>query len=183
MRQDSFALKVALFLLGLLLAAGSAAGVALADSDAERAGPLRVGWAMANLTPDVPVHMAGMGSLRVSEGVIDPVTGTRRGRPRRVTPDMGWDVDNYDACYLPDDRIVFTSNAFMAAVPCVNGGTRIANLYLMNLDGSAMRQLGFDQEHSWCPTVLPNGHNRGFVEDDTFTAGINQRIGSPEVYG
>jgi hypothetical protein len=76
MRQDSFALKVALFLLGLLLAAGSAAGVALADSDAERAGPLRVGWAMANLTPDVPVHMAGMGSLRVSEGVMDPVTAT-----------------------------------------------------------------------------------------------------------
>jgi len=45
----------------------------------------------------------------------------------------------------------------MAAVPCVNGSSRTSNLYLMNPDGTSIRQLCFDQEHNWCPTVLPNG--------------------------
>jgi formylglycine-generating enzyme required for sulfatase activity len=27
----------------------------------------------------------------------------------------------------------------------------------MNADGSDIRQLAFDQEHNWCPTMLPNG--------------------------
>jgi len=39
-------------------------------------GPLRVGWAMADLTPAVPVHLAGWASLRVSEGVMDPIVAT-----------------------------------------------------------------------------------------------------------
>jgi formylglycine-generating enzyme required for sulfatase activity len=76
---------------------------------------------------------------------------------RQVTPGDQPDVDNYDACYLPDGRVMVCSTAFMAAVPCVNGSTRVANLYRMNADGSGMRQLCFDQEHNWCPTMLPNG--------------------------
>ena len=76
---------------------------------------------------------------------------------RQVTPGDEEDVDNYDACYLPDDRIIFASTAYFAAVPCVNGATRTANLYRMNPDGTGIRQLCFDQEHNWCPTVLPSG--------------------------
>ncbi|NLX97315.1 MAG: hypothetical protein GXY83_14180, partial [Rhodopirellula sp.] len=76
---------------------------------------------------------------------------------RQVTPGDHDDVDNYDACYLPDGRILFCSTASMVAVPCVNGSTRVANFYLMNSDGSGIRQLCFDQEHNWCPTVLNNG--------------------------
>ncbi|HPP54855.1 MAG TPA: hypothetical protein PK777_18005, partial [Thermoguttaceae bacterium] len=76
---------------------------------------------------------------------------------RQVTPGGREEVDNYDACYLPDDRIVFGSTAPIQAVPCVNGFHRVANLYIMNPDGSGIRQLCFDQEHTWCPTVLPNG--------------------------
>ncbi len=75
---------------------------------------------------------------------------------RQMTPNLG-DVDQYDACYLPDGRILFSSTAFMAAVPCVNGSTRVANLYRMDADGENIRQLCFDQEHNWCPTVLPTG--------------------------
>jgi len=75
---------------------------------------------------------------------------------RRLTPELA-DVDHYDACYLPDGRIVFSSTAFIAAVPCVNGSTRVANLYRMDADGSNIRQLCFDQEHNWCPTVLGSG--------------------------
>ena len=76
---------------------------------------------------------------------------------RQVTPGEHTDVDNYDACYLPDGRILFSSSAFMVGVPCVNGYDRTANLYRMNSDGTDIRQLCFDQEHNWCPTVLPNG--------------------------
>ena len=67
------------------------------------------------------------------------------------------DVDNYDACYLPDGRIIFSSTASIAAVPCVNGSSLVANLYRMDADGANIRQLCFDQDHNWCPTVLNNG--------------------------
>jgi formylglycine-generating enzyme required for sulfatase activity len=66
------------------------------------------------------------------------------------------DVDNYDACYLPDGRILFTSTAPFIGVPCVYGGSHVTNLYLRNHDGS-IRQLTVDQEHNWCPTVLNSG--------------------------
>ncbi len=80
------------------------------------------------------------------------------GRQRRqVTPSLYDDVDNYDACYLPDNRIIFASTRSFASVPCVNGSTRVANLFSMESDGANARQLCFDQEHNWCPTVANDG--------------------------
>jgi formylglycine-generating enzyme required for sulfatase activity len=76
---------------------------------------------------------------------------------RQVTPGTEEDVDNYDACYLPDDRILFTSTRAYVSVPCVNGSSRVANLFRMNADGTDIRQLCFDQEHNWCPTVMNDG--------------------------
>jgi formylglycine-generating enzyme required for sulfatase activity len=75
---------------------------------------------------------------------------------RQLTGDQP-DVDSYDACYLPDGRIIFTSTACFIGVPCVYGSSHVANLYLMDKDGRNIRQLCFDQEHDWCPTVLNNG--------------------------
>jgi formylglycine-generating enzyme required for sulfatase activity len=66
------------------------------------------------------------------------------------------DVHNYDACYLPDGRIVFTSTAPFIGVPCVGGRSKVANLYLREHDGR-IRRLTNDQDHNWCPTVLNNG--------------------------
>ena len=66
------------------------------------------------------------------------------------------DVDNYDACYLPDGRILFTSTAPFVGVPCVYGSSHVTNLYIREHDGS-IRQLTVDQEHNWCPAVLNNG--------------------------
>ncbi|NQV32241.1 MAG: hypothetical protein HQ515_06075, partial [Phycisphaeraceae bacterium] len=66
------------------------------------------------------------------------------------------DVHNYDACYLPDGGIVFTSTAPFIGVPCVGGSSKVANLYLRKPDGS-IRRLTNDQDHNWCPTVLNNG--------------------------
>lgn len=75
---------------------------------------------------------------------------------RRLTGEES-DVDSYDACYLPNGKIVFTSTACFAGVPCVYGASHVANLYLMDGDGKNVRQLCFDQEHDWCPTVLNDG--------------------------
>jgi len=79
------------------------------------------------------------------------------GQPIQVTPGDEPDVDSYDACYLPDEGIVFSSSAFMGSVPCVNGSSRTATLYRMDTDRQSIRQLCFDQEHNWCPTMLANG--------------------------
>ena len=67
------------------------------------------------------------------------------------------DVDSYDACYLPDGRILFASTACYQGVPCVTGSVDVANLYVMDDDGRNIRQLTFDQDDDWCPTVLSNG--------------------------
>ncbi len=75
---------------------------------------------------------------------------------RQVSPQQA-DVDNFDACYLPDGRIVFTSTASYTAVPCWHGQERACSLYSMNGDGSGMRQLCFDQDLDLHPAVLPNG--------------------------
>jgi formylglycine-generating enzyme required for sulfatase activity len=66
------------------------------------------------------------------------------------------DVHNYDACYLPDERIVFTSTAPFHGVPCVGGRSKVANLYLSDRTGG-IRRLTNDQDHNWCPAVLNNG--------------------------
>jgi len=76
---------------------------------------------------------------------------------RQVTPGEHVDVDNYDACYLPNGRIIFASTRCFQGIPCVGGGNTVANLCIMDADGSHIRQLCFDQDHNWCPTVLNNG--------------------------
>ena len=72
------------------------------------------------------------------------------------TPD---DVDCFDACYLPDGRIVTASNAPWQCIPCWHGVAQkfVANLYIMNADGTGMRRLCFDQDHDMHPTVRNNG--------------------------
>jgi len=67
------------------------------------------------------------------------------------------DVDNFDACYLPDGRIVYASTASFTAVPCWHGRERACSIYLMNADGSGVRQLCFDQDLDLHPSVLPTG--------------------------
>ena len=93
----------------------------------------------------------------VFELEIDPSTGHQRGQARRISPDMGWDVDNYDPCYLPDGRIIFASTASYSGVPCVGGNDYVANLYSMNGEGTDVRRLTFDQEGNWHPSMMENG--------------------------
>jgi len=76
---------------------------------------------------------------------------------RQVTPGEEPDVDNYDPCYLPDGKILYTSNLTFHGVPCVGGANSVANICKMNADGTGIRQLCFDQDQNWCPTVLNDG--------------------------
>ncbi|MDP6637517.1 MAG: SUMF1/EgtB/PvdO family nonheme iron enzyme [Phycisphaerae bacterium] len=75
---------------------------------------------------------------------------------RQVTKSLDG-IDNYDACYLPSEKIIFDSTAVYQGVPCVGGGSQVANLYVMNPDGTGMRQLCFDQDHNWYPSVTNDG--------------------------
>jgi hypothetical protein len=64
------------FALVSLLVAKPASQVTFAGSDVEQAGPLRVGWASADLTPEKPVALCGFSVARISEGVLDPINAT-----------------------------------------------------------------------------------------------------------
>lgn len=75
---------------------------------------------------------------------------------RQVTR-MPADVDCMDPCYLPDGRIMFGSTASYQSVPCWHGLKWVSNLYVMEADGTGVRQVCFDQDHDLHPVVLPNG--------------------------
>ena len=110
---------------------------------------------------DVDLHFDAERMLFSMPGKQRPLAGLRDRRRRhaacgKLTGEQP-DVDSYDACYLPDGQILFTSTACFVGVPCVYGSSHVANLYRMDADGRNIRQLCFDQEHDWCPTVLNNG--------------------------
>ncbi len=67
------------------------------------------------------------------------------------------DVDCMDPCYLPSGKIIFGSTACYQAVPCWHGQKRVTNLYVMNSDGTGVRQVCFDQDHDLHPSVLHSG--------------------------
>jgi hypothetical protein len=83
-------------------------------------------------------------------------TGTDGTGLRMVTQAAENDYDNYDACYLPNGQILFTSSRCYQAVPCT-GGDHVSLAYVMEADGSNVRQLTFDQDHSWNPRVMNDG--------------------------
>ena len=81
---------------------------------------------------------------------------TRSHQVRQLS-DGDADVDFYDSCYLPDGRVITTCTAPMVGVPCVAGSSHVANLFLLDPKTKEYRQLCFDQEHNWCPTILHDG--------------------------
>ena len=76
---------------------------------------------------------------------------------RQVSSIAGNNIHNYGGIYLPNEKIIFSSTAPLIGVPCISGSQLVPNLFLMDADGENVRQLTFDQDASWYPTVLPNG--------------------------
>ena len=76
---------------------------------------------------------------------------------RQVSLGKHADIHNFDACYLPDGKIIYASTSGFQGVPCIGGGGDIANLHVMNSDGTGIRRLAFDQESNWNPYLMENG--------------------------
>ncbi len=77
---------------------------------------------------------------------------------REMTPTDQPDVSWFDACYLPEEPyIVSASTAGIQGLPCEGGGRVMANLYRVNTDTKKVRQLTFEQDSDWHPTVMKNG--------------------------
>ena len=79
------------------------------------------------------------------------------GSLKQVTPSVAADIDNAEGIYVPDGSIAFLSTASMMGVPCVGGSDMVATLYRLEPDGKTIRQLTFEQDQDWCPTMLQNG--------------------------
>jgi len=78
------------------------------------------------------------------------------GNLRRLSPSNQIDVHNFDSCYLPNDKISFISTAPFQGVPC-NASVNVGMAYLMDANGANVRQLCFEQDHNFCPTVMNDG--------------------------
>ena len=77
--------------------------------------------------------------------------------PRQISTIIGEHVHNYGGIYLPDEKIIFSSTAPMIGVPCIGGSRSVPNLYVMGPNGENTRQLTFEQDADWYPTVLADG--------------------------
>ncbi|NQT53897.1 hypothetical protein HQ576_17710, partial [bacterium] len=78
-------------------------------------------------------------------------------RLRQLTPKDLPDIDHFDPCYLPNGNIVFCSTAGYHALPCENGSRPVAPLYVMKPDGSSIRQITFEQDTDFTPSVKNDG--------------------------
>lgn len=83
--------------------------------------------------------------------------GVDGSRLTQVSPDDGADVGHFDACYLPDGDIIFASTATYQGLPCVYGSSQMVSLYRLYRATGRIRQLTFEQDSDWCPTVLNDG--------------------------
>jgi hypothetical protein len=97
--------------------------------------------------------------------------------------------DDLFPCYLPDGRIVFTSNrqkqagenlinegkpSYRALVE--NGNTLALVLHVMNADGTNLRQISFNQSHDLYPQVLSNLYGGKIVFSRWDKAVVNDSI-------
>lgn len=67
------------------------------------------------------------------------------------------DLDFCDANYLPDGRIILSSNIGYQGVPCVHGDDEVSNMSLYDPKDGSFRRLTFDQDGNWNPVVMNNG--------------------------
>jgi len=77
-------------------------------------------------------------------------------KARQISSSRDPNVHNFDPCYLPNGRIAYVSTAPLQGVPC-NAAVSVAMAYVMDADGRNVRQLCFDQDHNYCPTVANDG--------------------------
>lgn len=75
---------------------------------------------------------------------------------KQLSPNLD-EIDFFDSCYLADGDVVYGSNATFQGLPCESGRKQMALLYRMNPKTHEIRQLTFEQDSDWCPTMMENG--------------------------
>ena len=95
---------------------------------------------------------------------------------RQVTPDDGDDVSHMEPCYLPNGDIVFTSSAIYKGIPCVFGSDATASIYRLDMKSGQIRQLTFEQDSDWCPTMMESGRVMYLRWEYTDQSHSNSRI-------
>ncbi len=114
---------------------------------------------------DVDLHFSGQKLLFSSIGRNDAWAifemNADGSRVSEITPTNWPVVDFFDACYLPNGKLALTSTASYQGLPCEGGSKPMAQLYLMDGAGEPgarnIRQITFEQDSDWCPTMLNNG--------------------------
>lgn len=94
---------------------------------------------------------------------------------RQLTPTDQDDIHFYDPCWLPSGEIAMVSTAPLQGVPC-NTGVIVGMMYKMNDDGTGIRQIAFEQDHSYHPTVTHDGRILYLRWDYTDTPHVWNRI-------
>ncbi len=95
--------------------------------------------------------------------------------PRQLTPSVHRDVHNYDGIYLPNGEITFLSTAPLQGVPC-NASVIVGMMYKMGANGDRIRQLTFEQDHDYTPSVLNDGRVLYLRWDYTDTPHVWNRL-------
>ena len=143
LNQQGYENQLAIYSLGR---PGQPPRTVFQPQDGSFVGEMDLGFDARRLLFTMPVD----GSWQIHEIGLDG-----RGR-RQVSPEVAG-ADHFDACYLPDGRIVFASTASFTGVPCWHGRERACSLYVMDADGGNVRQLCYDQDLDLHPAVLDNG--------------------------
>jgi formylglycine-generating enzyme required for sulfatase activity len=147
------------------------------------------------LITDVDLHWDADRLLFSMPGTLDKwqvfEMRTDGSAPRQLTPGDQPEVHSYDPCYLPNGRVAFLSTAPLQGVPC-NAGVIVGMMYEMEGDGRNVRQVCFEQDHDYCPTVLNDGRVLYLRWDYTDTPHVWNRVlfsmnpdgtGQAEYYG
>jgi formylglycine-generating enzyme required for sulfatase activity len=66
------------------------------------------------------------------------------------------DIDYLEPCYLPNDNLLFLSSAAFQGVPC-NASIKVSMSYVMDRATRTIRQLTFEQDHNYTPTIMNDG--------------------------
>jgi formylglycine-generating enzyme required for sulfatase activity len=115
------------------------------------------GMIVAN--PDV--HFSGKKMLFASIGTHDKwhifELDLSTKNARQVTPEDFKDFDSFEPIYTPDGKIIFASTATFLGLPCTDGATKMAGIFLYDPATGKTRQLTFDQDSNWDPVVMNDG--------------------------
>ncbi|MBN2036690.1 MAG: hypothetical protein JW768_08125 [Chitinispirillaceae bacterium] len=72
-----------------------------------------------------------------------------------TTAPTGLRVSDFEPCYLPNGDILFNSTRCYGQVDCNFNMT--CNLFIMNHQGKYLRRIGYDQVHTFSPTMMSDG--------------------------